>query len=170
MKLNDALKVAIQIADGLAKAHAAGIIHRDLKPGNVMVGEDGLVKVLDFGLAKLTERLQVREDGRTDTMPAWTEEGTILGTAAYMSPEQAAGKPADTRSDIFSFGSVLYEMVTGQRAFQGDSKMSTLAAILNQEPKPAREIARTTFLTIWKRSSPAVCAKSRVVVSSTWAT
>ena len=75
-------------------------------------------------------------------MPPWTDEGTILGTASYMSPEQAAGKPVDARSDIFSFGSVLYEMVTGQRAFQGDSKMSTLAAVLNQEPKPASEISR----------------------------
>jgi serine/threonine protein kinase len=147
MKLADALKSPSRSPTDWP-AHAAGIIHRDLKPGNVMVGEDGLVKVLDFGLAKLTERVQVREDGRTDTMPAWTEEGTILGTAAYMSPEQAAGKSVDARSDIFSLGSVLYEMVTGHRAFQGDSKMSTLAAILNQEPKPAREIAGPPFLTI----------------------
>jgi len=142
LQLNDVLKYAIQIADALAKAHAAGIIHRDLKPGNIMVGEDGLVKVLDFGLAKLTERPPVGEDDLTRTTPPWTDEGTILGTAAYMSPEQAAGKPVDARSDIFSFGSVLYEMVTGQRAFQGDSKMSTLAAVLNQEPKPASEISK----------------------------
>ncbi|HEX2524465.1 MAG TPA: protein kinase, partial [Terriglobia bacterium] len=142
MKLNDALKVAIQIADALAKAQAAGIIHRDLKPGNIMVGEAGLVKILDFGLAKLTERPQIGEEDSTRSIPPWTDEGTILGTAAYMSPEQAAGKPVDARSDIFSFGSVLYEMVTGQRAFQGDSKMSTLAAVLNQEPKPASEISR----------------------------
>jgi serine/threonine protein kinase len=132
----------IQVSDALAKAHAAGIIHRDLKPGNIMVSEGGLVKVLDFGLAKLVERSQVEEAGSTGTLPPQTEEGMILGTASYMSPEQAAGKPVDARSDIFSFGSVLYEMVTGQRAFQGDSKMSTLAAILNQEPKSAREIAR----------------------------
>jgi eukaryotic-like serine/threonine-protein kinase len=143
MKLNEVLKYAIQIADALAKAQAAGIIHRDLKPGNIMVGEGGLVKVLDFGLAKLTERPQVREDEATRTTPPWTDEGTILGTAAYMSPEQAAGKPVDARSDIFSFGSVLYEMVTGQRAFQGDSKMSTLAAVLNQDPKAASEISRS---------------------------
>ena len=143
MELNEVLKYAIQIADALAKAHAARIVHRDLKPGNIMVSEGGLVKVLDFGLAKLTERPQVGEAESTGTLQPQTEEGMILGTASYMSPEQAAGKPVDLRSDIFSFGSVLYEMVTGQRAFQGDSKMSTLAAILNQEPKSAREIART---------------------------
>jgi Tol biopolymer transport system component/predicted Ser/Thr protein kinase len=142
LKLNEVLKYAIQIADALAKAHAAGIIHRDLKPGNIMVGDGGLVKVLDFGLAKLIERPQVGEAGPTGTPQPQTEEGMILGTASYMSPEQAAGKPIDARSDIFSFGLVLYEMVTGQRAFQGDSKMSTLAAILNQEPKSVREIAR----------------------------
>ena len=135
-------EVAVQIADALAKAHAAGIVHRDLKPGNIMVDESGLVKVLDFGLAKLIERPPVGEDELTGTLLPWTDEGTILGTAAYMSPEQADGKPVDARSDIFSFGSVLYEMVTGQRAFQGDSKLSILAAVLNQEPKPASEIAR----------------------------
>jgi eukaryotic-like serine/threonine-protein kinase len=143
VKLNEVLKYAIQIADALAKAHAAGIIHRDLKPGNIMVNESGLVKVLDFGLAKLAEKPQGGEAESTGTLQPQTEEGMILGTASYMSPEQAAGKPVDTRSDIFSFGSVLYEMVTGQRAFQGDSKMSTLVAILNQEPKSAREISRS---------------------------
>jgi serine/threonine protein kinase len=98
--------------------------------------------VLDFGLAKLTERPQLGEDDPTRTTPCWTDEGTILGTASYMSPEQAAGKPVDARSDIFSFGSVLYEMGTGQRAFQGDSQMSILVAVLNQDPKPASEISR----------------------------
>ena len=140
LKLNEALKYAIQITDALAKAHAAGIVHRDLKPGNIMVGEGGLVKVLDFGLAKLTEGPQDLEADATRTLQL-TEEGMILGTASYMSPEQAAGTRLDARSDIFSFGSVLYEMVTGRLAFQGDSKMSTLAAILNLEPKSAGEIA-----------------------------
>ena len=128
MRLNDAFKCAIQIADALARAHAVGIVHRDLKPGNVMVDEHGLVKVLDFGLAKLAEPVGGEE------APTQTEEGAIVGTVAYMSPEQAQGKPVDARSDIFAFGSLLYEMVTGRRAFHGDTKISTLAAIINQEP------------------------------------
>jgi Tol biopolymer transport system component/predicted Ser/Thr protein kinase len=133
MRLNDALKIAVQIADALTRAHAAGIVHRDLKPGNIMVTGDGLVKVLDFGLAKLTETA-LGEDEATRTVKPHTEEGTIVGTAAYMSPEQAEGKTVDARSDIFSFGAVLYEMVTGARAFRGDSRMSTLSAVLHKEP------------------------------------
>jgi len=135
MRLNDALKIAVQIAGALTRAHAAGIVHRDLKPANAMVDEHGLVKVLDFGLAKLTETALGEADA-TRTVKPRTEEGTIVGTAAYMSPEQAEGKPVDARSDIFSFGAVLYEMVTGARAFRGDSRMSTLAAVLHHEPAP----------------------------------
>ena len=133
MRLNEALKIAIQIADALTRAHTAGIIHRDLKPANIMVDHHGQVKVLDFGLAKLTEQGNSPDDS-TATAAVQTDEGTIAGTPAYMSPEQAEGKPVDARSDIFSFGSVLYEMVTGRRAFTGDSKMSTLAAVLHQDP------------------------------------
>ena len=133
MRLNEALKVAIQIADALARAHAAGIIHRDLKPANIMVDGHGQVKVLDFGLAKLTEQGDTAE-ASTATAAVKTEEGTIAGTAAYMSPEQAEGKPLDARSDIFSFGAVLYEMLCGKRAFQGDSFISTLAAVVRNEP------------------------------------
>jgi serine/threonine protein kinase len=142
MRAGEALRCAIQIADALAKAHAAGIVHRDLKPSNLMVNEDGLVKVLDFGLAKLTERGGEDDDAATLTLDAGpkTDEGTILGTVAYMSPEQAAGSKVDARSDLFSFGAVLYEMVTGRRAFQGDSSASTLAAVLKEEPKAPSEL------------------------------
>src|SRR4249920_2247774 len=139
LRLNETLKLAIQMADALAKAHSAGIVHRDMKPTNVMVTDDGLVKVLDFGLAKLTE-VSESGDEPTRTLGHETEEGTIVGTVSYMSPEQAEGKKVDARSDIFSFGSVLYEMATGQQAFHGDSKMSTLAAIMNQEPKPISQL------------------------------
>ncbi len=135
----DVLKYAIPIASALAAANAAGIIHRDIKPGNIMVGVNGIVKVLDFGLAKLTAP-EENADGATQTIKAQTEEGTVVGTAAYMSPEQAQGKTVDARSDIFSFGAVLYEMLTGRRAFPGDNRMSTLASILQQEPKPLAEL------------------------------
>jgi len=148
LALGDTLKYAIQVADALARAHAAGIVHRDLKPANMIVSEEGRVKLLDFGLAKLTETAaaaDIDSAAGTATMTAredvQTEEGTILGTVAYMSPEQAEGKKVDARSDIFSFGSVLYEMVTGRRPFEGVNKISTLSAILHKEPPPLAEVA-----------------------------
>src|SRR6266404_9425238 len=141
LRVPQVLKYAIQMSDALQVAHAAGIIHRDLKPGNVMATESGLVKILDFGLAKLSPASGPLSPTQTARQ---TEEGTIMGTIAYMSPEQAEGKNVDARSDIFSFGSVLYEMMTGERAFQGETKLSTLSAILDKDPVPPSAIVRQT--------------------------
>lgn len=137
MAIGPLLRYAAQIADALTAAHAVGIVHRDLKPTNIMVTAQGLVKVLDFGLAKLTEVSAPDAEAHTRTVAQGgspTERGMIVGTASYMSPEQAEGGVVDARSDIFSFGSVLYEMATGRRAFEGSTTMSTIAAVLRDEP------------------------------------
>src|SRR5438067_588762 len=145
--LDEALPIAKQIAEALEAAHEQGIIHRDLKPANIKVTHDGIVKVLDFGLAKLADQGSgIRDQGSdaargalsmspTITSPAMmTGAGMILGTAAYMAPEQAKGKPADKRSDVWAFGCVLYEMLSGKRAFDGEDVSETLASVLKSEP------------------------------------
>jgi serine/threonine protein kinase/dienelactone hydrolase len=130
-----ALKYALQIAEALSRAHIAGIVHRDLKPSNIMVDETGLVKVLDFGLAKLAEPAMNGEAATLATTP-----GMIVGTLAYMSPEQAEDKPIEARSDVFSFGSVLYEMLSGRRAFEGKSSAAVLSSLVQGDPKPLNEV------------------------------
>src|ERR1700676_3201323 len=136
LPLEEALPIAKQIADALEAAHEKNIVHRDLKPGNIKIKADGTVKVLDFGLATVTQASRPVSDpanSPTLTMAA-TQAGMILGTAGYMSPEQARGKPVDKRADIWAFGVVLYEMLTGQRLFQGEEVSHTMAAVIMQEP------------------------------------
>src|SRR5258708_3721426 len=137
LAIREGLRYAVQIADALAAAHADGIVHRDLKPGNIMVTSRGLVKVLDFGIAKM-KAPPVSDSAATRTI---TEIGKVVGTFAYMSPEQAEGREVDARSDIFSFGCVLYELVTGHRAFDGGSSMGTLAAVIVKDPRPVHELS-----------------------------
>src|SRR5580704_3958596 len=128
LRADDAVRLAVQIAGALEEAHGHGVLHRDLKPANILVTAKGSAKLLDFGLAKLTT-----DSDRDVTM---TAEGAVAGTPAYMAPEQAEGKPLDERSDVFSFGAVLYEMLSGQRAFAGNSTAQVLSAVLRDEPAP----------------------------------
>ncbi len=142
LTLPDVLDIAIQIAGGLAKAHEHGIIHRDLKPENLMVSRDGYAKILDFGLAKLIARnrkTSVRSDEKT-VLQVHTQDGTIMGTINYMSPEQLLGRRVDHRTDIFSFGVVLYEMITGRCPFKGANDIDTMHAIVHKEPDPLEKI------------------------------
>ena len=142
--LSELLEIAIPLADAVSSAHRTGITHRDLKPDNIMVDGEGRLRVLDFGLAKLHDPVG-SEEGMTQapTAAVETEEGKILGTVAYMSPEQAEGKSVDPRSDVFSLGTILHEMATGERPFRGDTKMSTIGSILRDQPAPVTEHNRS---------------------------
>src|SRR5436190_1675762 len=143
MDLSDVLSVAVQVADALEEAHAAGIIHRDIKPENIMIRRNGHVKVLDFGLAKLTERT-VAEETDTEAITralVQTDAGMVLGTSQYSSPEQARGKPIDARTDIWSLGVVLYEMAAGRAPFSGETKTDIIVAIAKNDPPPLARFA-----------------------------
>src|SRR5687767_2920867 len=136
--LDEALPIARQIAEGLEAAHAQGIVHRDLKPANIKVDPSGIVKILDFGLARVSGAGRASGellDSPTITSPAMTQAGMILGTAAYMAPEQARGKVVDHRADVWAFGVVLFEMITGTRAFDGEEISDVLASVLKSDPK-----------------------------------
>src|SRR5262249_19112999 len=134
LPLDEALKIAKQIADALDAAHEKGIVHRDLKPGNVKIKPDGSVKVLDFGLAKVGGTPSVETDDSPTLTATHTQAGLIMGAAEYMSPEQAKGNPVDKRADIWAFGVVLYEMLTGKRLFPGETTTEILASVLKEEP------------------------------------
>src|SRR5437016_3009925 len=136
--LAQVLKYGVQIADALDKAHRQNIVHRDLKPGNIMITKSG-AKLLDFGLAKSGATPALAAAELTERKPL-TAEGTIVGTFQYMAPEQLEGQPADARTDIFAFGTVLYEMATGKRAFEGKTRTSLIAAIVSGEPKPMSQL------------------------------
>lgn len=158
MKLFEVLEIAAQIASALAAAHAAGIVHRDIKPENVMVRRDGYAKILDFGLAKLTETVSADTEAPTRAMVN-TGAGTVMGTASYMSPEQAKGVHVDARTDLWSLGALLYEMTSGHLPFAGETPTETISLILQKEPPP---------LSLPRRSSIAKAYRRYVAVSLFW--
>src|SRR5262245_47884317 len=143
MKLSEALDIAVQVANGLAEAHREGVVHRDIKPENIMIRPDGYVKVLDFGIAKLIEQRVSSTGTEAPTLvKVETNPGMVLGTAHYMSPEQARGLAVDARTDVWSLGVVLYEMVAGRVPFEGQTPSDVIAGILNNEPPPLTRFAR----------------------------
>src|SRR5205085_1105762 len=148
LSIHEALDVAIQVASALQAAHQAGIIHRDIKPENIMLRPDGYVKVLDFGIVKLTEKFVGHHAGATDAFMATdsvqTESNIVMGSPSYMSPEQARGQKLDGRTDIFSLGVMLYEMIAGRRPFEGETMSDVIVAILERKPQPLAEIAPET--------------------------
>src|SRR6266542_5271287 len=144
MDLSEVLDVAIQIAGALEEAHAAGIVHRDIKPENIMIRRNGHVKVLDFGLAKLTEASLSEDETDTEAVTralVQTDAGVVMGTSQYMSPEQARGKPVDARTDIWSLGVVVYEMAAGRAPFTGETKTDVIVAIAKIDPPPMARFA-----------------------------
>ena len=166
--LDEALAIATQIAAALEAAHEQGIVHRDLKPANIKVRPDGAVKVLDFGLAKAMEpagaaAVATVSQSPTITSPAMTQMGMILGTAAYMAPEQASGRPVDKRADIWAFGVVLWEMLAGRQMFEGETISHVLAAVLTREPDLDRGNAARAALAhadAWRRTHASACVTS----------
>ena len=144
LPLRKAIDYGVQIAHGLAAAHEKGIVHRDLKPDNLFVTKDGRIKILDFGLAKVTPP----KDSVTSQAPTLTLPGVAMGTVGYMSPEQVRGLATDHRTDIFAFGAILYEMVMGKRSFKKSTAADTMSAILNEEPPPISDLAPDTPLAL----------------------
>ncbi len=141
MRLRETCDFAVDMARGLAAAHDAGVVHRDLKPENLFLTKDGRLKILDFGLAKLTQAQGANYDDTAATIQHQTDPGHVVGTVGYMAPEQVRGGPVDARCDIFAFGVILYEMLTGRRAFERDTPAETMSAILNEDPPPVSQTA-----------------------------
>ena len=160
--LQEALAIAGQVADALDAAHEKGVVHRDLKPGNIKIKPDGRVKVLDFGLAKMGGTPTVHGDHSPTLTIGQTEAGVILGTASYMSPEQAKGKVVDQRADIYAFGVVLYEMLTGQRLHRGETTTEVLASVIKEEPRGRRSRRKCKGCcgAVWRKIRKSGCVTS----------